>query len=51
MLDPLISDGILNVTRTSQSIMFDGLNNEMFEINPSVLEYDRDEIKRLVRYK
>ena len=51
MLDPLIQDGILNVTRTSQSIMFDGLNNEMFEINPSVLEYDKDEIKRLVRYK
>lgn len=51
MLDPLIQDSILKVTRTTNSIMFDGYQNEMFEINPNVLEYDKDEIRRLVRYK
>lgn len=51
MLDPLIQDSILKVMRTTNSIMFDGYQNEMFEINPNVLEYDKDEIRRLVRYK
>jgi len=51
MLDPLIQDSILKVMRTTNSFMFDGYQNEMFEINPNVLEYDKDEIRRLVRYK
>jgi len=51
MIDPLIQANILNVTRTTNSNMFDDYPNEMFEINPSVLEYDKDKIRRLVRYK
>jgi len=51
MIDPLISNGILEITRISNKIMFDNLPNEMFEINESLMEYDRDDIVRLVRYK
>lgn len=51
MIDPLIEKNILKVVRCTNSYMFDNLNNEIFEINPSFLEYDKDKIKRLVRYK
>lgn len=51
MIDPLIEKNILKVVRCTNSYMFDNLNNEMFEINPSFLEYDKNKIKRLVRYK
>lgn len=51
MIDPLIEKNILKVTRCTNSYMFDNFNNEMFEINPSFLEYDKNKIKRLVRYK
>lgn len=51
MIDPLIQKDILKVTRTTQSNMFQDFPNEMFEINPNVMEYDRNKIRRLVRYK
>lgn len=51
MIDPLIEKNILKIVRYTNSYMFDNLNNEMFEINPSFLEYDKNKIKRLVRYK
>lgn len=51
MIDPLIEKNILNVVRCTNSYMFGKFNNEIFEINPSFLEYDKDKIKRLVRYK
>ena len=51
MLDPLITSDIIQVTRTTNSMMFNNHPNEEFTINPHFMEYDRDKIRRLVRYK
>jgi len=51
MLDPLIQKGILNVQRTTSSCMFDNVPNEVLEFNPHVLDYDKNQIRRLVKYK
>ncbi|MBE6157009.1 MAG: hypothetical protein E7161_04640 [Firmicutes bacterium] len=51
MIDPLIQKGILNVTRTTNHYMFDEYSNEIFEINPSLLDYDRARIRNLKNYK
>ena len=51
MIYPLISKGILEVQRTTQSYMFDNRPNEVISFNPHVMDYDREKIKRLVKYK
>ncbi len=51
MIEPLTQKGILSVTRCANSNMFGNYPNEMFEINPSVLEYDKNKIKTLTKYK
>ncbi len=51
MLDPLIQENILKVVRTTNSNMFLDYPNEILEINPNILLYDKNKIKGLVRYK
>lgn len=51
MINPLIQKGILKVVRTTNNTMFDNYSNEVIEINSSLLDYNSEEIKRLVRYK
>lgn len=51
MIDPLIQKGIIRVIRTSNKEMFDGYSNEILEINPNVLDYDRSRIRNLKNYK
>jgi len=51
MIDPLIKKGILNVTRTTNNSMFDEYPNEVFEINPTLLDYDKARIRNLKNYK
>ena len=51
MIDPLIHKGILAVTRTTSSCMFDEYPNEVLEFNPKVMDYDKNKIRRLVKYK
>ena len=51
MIDPLKQKGILKVVRTTNHPMFNDVANEVLEINPSLLEYNKDDINRLVRFK
>lgn len=51
MIDPLKQKGILRVVRTTNHPMWGNYPNEVLEINPEYLDFNHDEIKRLVRYK
>lgn len=51
MINPLIQKGILEVERTTNKKMFAEYPNEILRFNPDVMEYDRDKIKSLTRYR
>ena len=51
MIDPLIQKGILKVVRTTNSNMFNNYPNEVLEINTNILDYDKSQIRRLIKYK
>ena len=51
MIDPLISKDILKVVKTTNKFMFDNIPNEVLEFNPSCMQYDKNKIKSLVRYR
>ena len=51
MINPLIQKGILEVERTTHKNMFGDYPNEILRFNPHVMEYDRDKIKSLKRYR
>ena len=51
MIDPLISKDILKVVRTTNKYMFDNIPNEILEFNPNYMQYDKNKIKSLVRYR
>ena len=50
MIDPLITKNILKVMGQTSKYMFDNLPNEILEINPNVMTYDKKEIRRLTKY-
>lgn len=51
MLDPLIQKGVLEVERTTKHNMFDNYANEVYRINPERMDYDKEKIRRLIKYK
>ncbi|MBQ6840750.1 MAG: Fic family protein [Bacilli bacterium] len=51
MILPLISKGILDVERETQSYMYNDMHNQVLRFNPKVMDYNPEKIKRLVKYK
>ncbi len=51
MLSPLIHDNVLQVVRTTNKNMFRGLPNEVLQINPALMTYDRGRIRQLKKFK
>ncbi len=51
MLDPLLQKHILEVERITKTYMFNNYHNEILRFNPRLLDYDKEQIKKLTRYK